>query len=625
MLFMKSVMAYKRILLFICVVFLGETSCPNCLFGQEFTAALPSICSSRISNNTAQKTTALSLPFFEDFTNYGSAPNSALWKDHSVYISNTMSGNQFSRGMAVFDANNAATVPYDSIHPYHLVWADSLTSQDIDLSSYHSSDSLWLSFYYEPGGNGFQPKPEDSFVLFFYNSNDQWVRVWETANDSDQLFKRVMIAITDTGYFHNHFAFRFVNKATHGISNSDWDLDYIYLDAHRHYADTAINDLAFTTEPSSLLNDFTAMPYNQFETDPARFLADSIHAFLRNNGSLSASVSYGFQAKEMLTGTTFSGSTVSNNLQGLQTTNIGFPAFSFSNFNPPATSNGKVIIQTKYFTSPLYPNEHLDNDTIVRNQVFDNYFAYDDGTAEKAYFLKLFQTAPGITALEYYLYAPDTLRGVAIYFPRTVPPSNYKDFSLIVYKNIAINGGTDQIIYQQDLYLPDYQDSVNKFHVYQFDQPVPMDTGLYYIGVMQDAGGFSDSLYIGLDVNRTNGNHRYFNVDGTWQPSLIQGALMVRPVLGAPLPGNGIHDESAKNLDWSLFPNPANKVLNFSSTKKMKNASFQISDMLGRILLKGKLDNSQKSISVQNLTQGIYFFDIIAENGARSVRKFIKN
>ena len=50
-----------------------------------------------------------------------------------------------------------------------------------------------------------------------------------------------------------------------------------------------------------------------------------------------------------------------------------------------------------------------DNDSIVFHQVFENDFAYDDGTAEKAYALT---AAGGKVAVRYALEVPDTLLGV---------------------------------------------------------------------------------------------------------------------------------------------------------------------------------------------------------------------
>ena len=59
-----------------------------------------------------------------------------------------------------------------------------------------------------------------------------------------------------------------------------------------------------------------------------------------------------------------------------------------------------------------YETNHLgvfDNDSIGFNQVFSNYYAYDDGTAEKAYAL---DAIGGQLAVRFLLAKADTLDGV---------------------------------------------------------------------------------------------------------------------------------------------------------------------------------------------------------------------
>jgi len=587
---------------------------------QEYTAPLSRRSAAKA--HTAARPTALSLPFFEDFTGYAVFPDPALWEDHSAYVSNTMPSASFSRGCATFDANNARNVPYDSMTAYHQVLADSLTTQAIDLSTYTPGDSLWLSFYYEPGGNGFPPKPEDSLMLYFLRNDGLWQQVWATGGDTANRFKNVMIPVKDTGWFHDQFRFRFINKATFGISNSEWNVDYILLDAHRNYADTLVRDIAFTANPSPLLGDFTAMPYVQFKTNPGTFLASNLSATLQHSGALPATVSYGYKAMELLTGTAL-GTAAGSSVLVPGANSLSFPLFNFSGFLPPASSGGKVVIQTQYYATGIYPNEPKDNDTIVQNQVFDNYFAYDDGSAEKSYFLHLYQSAPGAIAVEYALYAPDTLRGISIYFPRTVPTSEQKDFSLAVYRDIAVNGGTDDMVYREDFLNPVYQDTVNEFTTYTFSQPVPLPAGTFYISIIQSAGGYSDSLYIGLDVNRTGGNHRYFNIDGTWQPSLIDGALLLRPLVGKKLPPSGITPVPASGLSWTVTPNPANHQIQLSAPGEQDLLHYQINDMQGRQLQSGKITN-RAYIDISSLRPGMYFIRMSARGHQWTTRKLIK-
>lgn len=615
----------KSYFFFIALLALGllfGTAFPNSLLAQEQVVDLPS--QRATSSSSALRPTNISLPFFEDFTDYSSAPNPQYWQDHSVYLSNTMAGNHFSRGVAVFDANDAYGTPYDTSSPISLVWADSLTSQNIDLSGYQPDDSLWLSFYYEPGGRGYAPKLADSFMVFFRNQTGEWEKVWGVMGDSVRVFKRVMIPIKDHAFFHNQFALRFANKATHGISNSHWLLDYLLLDAHRNYQETPQSDLAFTKNGSSLLSDFTAMPWLHFQTNPASFLAPNLKAYLKNNGTQSVQSTYGYQSRETRTQQVIAQSGGQGNLSPTQELTLSLPGLTPADFNGLSSPFDTIILETQFYTNSVYANESKINDTIVQRQVFGNYFAYDDGTAEKAYFLNTFPNAPATTAIEYALYTPDTLRGVAIHFPKTVPMSRNKEFSLIIYKDIAFNGGRDEIVYQQDFFLPQYPDGLNVFTNYVFREPVGLEAGTYYVGILQSAGGFSDSLYLGLDLNRTGGNHRYFNVDGIWHSSEIPGALMVRPLVGGQLPATSLAETKGMPSDWDLFPNPSQGQVSVRlSETNHQPCLYLIYNTQGRLLQKGRVKNGGL-ISVNSLTSGTYFFRLIDAKGQASGKWLIK-
>ncbi len=509
------------------------TGLVSSLHAQEYTAPLYENqdlqrAIKKTDPGTAAKPTVITLPFFEDFTDYDLYPSLERWTDQLVYVNNTMGVHMISRGVATFDALDKKGLPYDTVTPYHQVYADSLTSQPVDMSLYDPSDSVYLSFFYQPKGYGFAPKPADSLMLFLLKSNGTWEKVWGQAGDTLQPFRQVMIPITDTGYFYDNFQFRWVNLATKGISDSHWNLDYIRLDKDRAYNDTQIRDIAFTQSPQSILNDFSAMPFRHFKTNPASFLVSNMTSTLRNNGTGQQNVPTGYRARVAATGTNLGTGTATAALPPNTDFNQTFPVYNAGAFTP-ADPNGKVVYEHRFYCTGSYPGESRVNDTTVFQQVFDNYFAYDDGSAEQSYFLNLLPGAPGTTAVEYAVYLPDTLRGIAVRFARQVPSAAQKEFSVAVYRDIAFNGGTNDLIYQEDFLLPEYEDTANKLAVYRFEQPQFLNTGVFYIGIVQPAGGISDSLHIALDANRSGGNHRYFNVDGSWQPSLLNGALLLRP------------------------------------------------------------------------------------------------
>jgi hypothetical protein len=569
------------------------------------------------------KTTLINLPFFEDFTNYDAVPDQAKWVDRSVYINNTMGFQPVSRGVATFDALNSKGGPYDSTSFLALLYADSLTSQPIDMSLFTPADSVYLSFFHQPQGNGFSPETQDSLMLYLKDGNNNWNQVWRMEGKTVQPFRQVMIPIVSASYFNTGFQFRFVNKASINLNDDIWNVDYIRVGAGRNINDTAINDVATTRDPSYLLNDYTSMPYRQFTANMANELAGQHSFIVRNNYSTTVNVTYGYTAREAISNTSLfiSGQSTSS-IPGNSEQQFSFPVYTIGYTAPNPYS--LVVLENKYYETAAVGINPKINDTIIRRQVFDNYLAYDDGTAEKSYFLKLFSTLPAKTAVEFHLNQPDTLRGIAIYFGRQVPIATGKFFSVGVYKNITVNGPTQDSIYQQDLLFPGYVDTINHFFIYKFDIPIPLAAGTFFMGTVQPASSGSDSLYFGLDVNRIGGNHLYVNFLNQWVSSTVSGALMIRPILGQPIIGMGIKDVGRKNeIDWEVYPNPSIDKLAIHIKDYQKKFSYNITDVQGRLLISGNAISGQ-NIDLSKLSSGIYFIRLNLNGSISSLKKMIK-
>jgi hypothetical protein len=258
--------------------------------------------------------------------------------------------------------------------------------------------------------------------------------------------------------------------------------------------------------------------------------------------------------------------------------------------------------------------------------VFHNYLAYDDGTAEKSYFLNLFATLPGKIAVEYHLNQPDTLFGFAIYFGRQVPLAFSKFFGVQVYLDIAFNGGTDQKIYEESLFFPGYADTVNKFFYYRLVNPVPLPAGLFYLATQQPAQSGSDSLYFGLDVNRLGANHLYYNVDDSWQSSSVSGALMIRPLLDNDFTPTVVHhldfDPNAEKR-LTLYPNPAVNSVSIRSMDQHID-SYEVLTMAGQTIATGKT-SSGSEIDISGLIPGYYLLNLKDKAGQTiGYRKLVK-
>jgi len=211
---------------------------------------------------------------------------------------------------------------------------------------------------------------------------------------------------------------------------------------------------------------------------------------------------------------------------------------------------------------------------------------------------------------------------MAIQLARQVPDAGNKEFSLAIYQQIAVDGAQDNLIYQEDFLLPRYSDTANAFSTYAFESPQFLPAGTFYMVLIQPAGGISDSLYMALDVNRSHNNHRYYDIGTGWVSSLIEGALLWRPLVGAPLPPSSISEEE-QLLDGRLYPNPATQELQFSASSALStSAQFWIYDLQGRLLLSKQLLN-ENSININQLSSGNYLF-IAEDKGKRYVQKFVK-
>lgn len=82
-------------------------------------------------------------------------------------------------------------------------------------------------------------------------------------------------------------------------------------------------------------------------------------------------------------------------------------------------------------------------------------------------------------------------------------------------------------------------------------------------------------------------------------------------------------DELSENIvanEIKLYPNPTSSILNVTSVSE--NASFKVHNVIGQIILDGKITNG--TIDVSRLTNGNYIMEI-SDNGTSTTKRFIKN
>ena len=126
----------------------------------------------------------IGLPFVDDFSNYTGYPDTALWIGKQAYVNQSFAVTPPTIGCVTLDAVNERGFVYAhaTVSPTTFS-ADTLLSRPIRLDSVFApvpmqltpKDSVYFSFYYQPGGGlgkpwnllGAAPEPDDSLLLEF--------------------------------------------------------------------------------------------------------------------------------------------------------------------------------------------------------------------------------------------------------------------------------------------------------------------------------------------------------------------------------------------------------------------------------------------------------------------------
>jgi hypothetical protein len=599
---------------------------------------------------TASDTIPVWLPFIDDFSTLAVFPSAQRWIDRYAFENDDYPVFPVNIGAVTLDAVNDSGRMYPEATPGPATFiADHLTSRYIRLDSVQTpapksltpADSVYLSFYYQPQGRGRAPQYNDSLVLQFllkpgYDSlgaggsvihvPDRWTRVWYSNGmpldtfyvKNNRWFTRVMIPITDPVFFTKKFRFRFFNYVSLASSaepswqsNTDqWNIDQVYLNVGRNLYDSIYPEIRFVQRPAGLLSRYTSMPYPQYSDNPTNELRDTLDVLMSNRSVTPKMSTYGYQITQQ--GTSFLKNYDGGNYN-IQPFHVN-PYVTYQKFaHPempfllPVGNSDSTVFYIRHTVRETGAGTTL-GDTISTSLKLYNYFAYDDGTPEASYGL-----TPSGAKLAYSFKlnkSPDTLRAVRIYFNQTLSDASERRFFLCVWNDNA--GKPGDTIYSQ-LVTPKYADSLNKFVTYHLTPPVAV-TGTFYVGWIQVT---NDNLSVGFDRYNNNQKSIFFNTSGNWMNSAFAGSLLIRPVVGKPIP-LGVQDEKNHFDRITLYPNPVNGDRIFLKYPVMSHLQtpyrFYIHDQLGRVVLEG---SASSSVFIGNLTPGIYFLELRSNGNQR--------
>lgn len=563
--------------------------------------------------------TQLELPFWDDFSRTSYLPDTTHWfvDIGTVNISANLGINPPTVNVASFDGWNSNGTPYSTIE-LEEGEGDSLVSKFIDLTKINPAiyETVYISFFWQKEGRGERPDDLDSISLQAMNSEKQWITIWSKSGQDvteENVFVQEIVQVSDPSFFHEYFQFRFQSYGRLSGGFDTWNIDYVYMNYNRTPSDLYYEDRALTTQPSSWLTQYSAMPYDHFIINLQENLEPTKVGVSNLDDQVQPIEYYALiQDSIMIFDEMNQGTPL--NLAPNSIAEIVSEPIDPSAFDTEADSIS-LLLETKFFitsgdSANLFDKYDLrSNDTTVSIIQLDNELAYDDGTAEWAAGLS---QESAMLAYRYIGAKSDAITALNIYFPEFIPSSAGQTFNLIIWDDLLPNRAgrllTEQHIVQKSTAL-------NEFGTYTLGRPVVV-SDTFYIGYEQSVDAF---FPIGLDkYGKTQSGNIFINLDGVWEPSnIIDGNLMLRPVFGFEK-AVGFEDEIFEGIN--IYPNPNDGV--FQIRGEFEHG--EIFDVLGNRVLEIDGNSYDTEIKLPDQKRGLYLVRLMKKGRHKTYKIIIK-
>jgi len=565
------------------------------------------------------------LSFFYQPQGVGYAPQlqDSLILEFSYYSGNLV----LSHMDSIRVSSNIYISPGETIQPLDTLWASESMGCNPDVYT--------ISYVSVPYGDSVTVACDSVMIPEII-----WNRVWYSEGLSLEDFQlmhnkdmiQVMIPILDTSYFNSNFRFRFRNYAsmpnenypnTWKSNDDTWNIDYVYLNYNRSLADTTYRVLSFSQRAPSFLNNYQVMPYRQYRSSPTNNTSPNIRMYITNLDNIEHNTKYSYHVRQVAGNFGYDYFGGSCNLKPFY--EVGFQACDgcgAAHACPPVKSVFSLdfnIDTTSYYIKHYISDSSEQNsivDSAIYHQGFYNYFAYDDGTPEGGWGVDGYEGAK--VAYQFTLSVADTLRGVQMYFNRTLNNANESFFDLLVWSDN--NGKPGEIVYRLENEKVKWADGLYHFYTYMLEEPIVL-AGTFYVGWERRG---QHKLNIGFDAN--NDVHaKIFHMEyNEWSNATYAGALLVRPIVGRDmiLSADEIYDNNNKK-NIKVFPNPASTHFSISNLEliNLSSSELKLFNMYGAEVLKTKKLNNK--INISNIPSGIYIVKIVSENKQYSAKLLI--
>ena len=589
----------------------------------------------RKTNTTGRlKTTTITLPFWDDFSWSTGKVDTTLWLPGSqvqVIAKPGIGIDPPTLNVATFDGVDALGNPYLNTDTDGDV--DSLVSQPIDLTQVPANlrNTVYLSFFYQTKGLGEAPEEEDSLILYMKDVDGMWNKVWpanaaDTYNTNPEVFTERFVQVNDPKYYHDEFQFMFKAIGRQNGWFDNWLLDYVYMNQERSSSDNSYIDRAFTQPPSSIFDQYTAIPFDDFiaAVDKNSLFVDS-STKIRNLEDDVPPIEYSVALYDTLNDVLIEQLILDQELlipkKGLVT--VTSPAINPDLLDQNADS---LFLKLEYtvksgdlflIDSIIYDDMDNPIDTVYLSFKNDkasayfnlyDYYAYDDGTAE---FGAGINQPQGKIAYQYNVLTGKYLDRIDMYFPNV--DGNQSGYPLELFVLNDFEGNTNSVRTRSNIAIS--HTGINEFVSYTIS-PAIFVTDTFYIGIT-NLSSTDNWIVIGLDKNTDSYDKIFINIDGSWVPNTdIHGSLMMRPHFTDEPPVTGIDDRQKYFLD--VYPNPS-----FGNVKIQGDyQSYKLVDLTGREVPSGEIQEG--TISYEVKSQQLLFLVVETSHG-RFTQRIIAN
>ena len=588
--------------------------------------------------------------FTDDFSYIGPYPDPNLWIEDQVFINRTLAYNPPSVGVATFDALDRTGSLYD-INVSRV--GDRLTSQPINMTAYDDDDDVYLKFYVQVRGLGFAPAFLDSMYVELKDDDGNWKLaeggynsfLVTTPLDTLREFEFKAIQIEDDDFFHDRFQFRFSARVSENDIGGLWHLDYVTLQAN-DTPDPVFPDISINERPTNILENYYSMPWRQFEANEANELRDTLVGKFFNHDNVNgendvqsnAITFLELETNTPITSTAFdfniddNGNNLISQVLEIREADLN-PIFNSYLADLEAINAGfeeKRIVEVGYSIFAGDGNRIKSNDTVKLNVIFDDYFAYDDGTAEVQIQI---ENGPGGEELaqKYTANVADTVTGIRLFFSHFNGDVSDQEFKWRLYDEFP--GGDVEPIYESAVLNPFFVDTVRDtlqgFTTYRVEDEegepmgIPIAAGDFYISFIQVTPTPNGLLGIPLGLDRNNplpdstNLVRYEPSGGTFDLFSDVGALMMNPILGGtPFNSPTTEIRPLKNI-MGIYPNPATDVLYVNLLEGYyEDYQVEIYNTIGQLVKTVQLNNQ---IDINELSSGLYLLKV---NNVKTLEAF---